>query len=140
MDKDTKTAHNRDCTGCKALNETNTHPKKKQGPAQIVRKIQKRNPKGKKLSGSPHRSLRHRHKKINYHLPSSDDEDMTDSKLPPKTLGFLCVSTNGGRRILHPNHRGTQNTLRDTKEHGRPTNLADNTSPPGNLDLHRETP
>ncbi len=35
--------------------------------------------------------------KINYHLPSSDDEDMTDSKLPPKTKGFLCVSADPRR-------------------------------------------
>ena len=59
---------------------------------QIVRKIKKRKPNEEKLPGSPRRSLRPRHKKINYHLPSSDDEDMTNSKLPPKSIGFLCVS------------------------------------------------
>ena len=71
------------------MNETNTRPKKKQGPDQIVRKVKKKKPKGEKLTGSPHRSLHPRHKKINYHLSNSDDEDMTDLKLSPKSVGFL---------------------------------------------------
>ena len=89
LDKDTRTDHSRDCTDCKELNEVNTHPKKKQGPDQIVRKVKKKKPKGEKLSGSPPQSLHLRHKKINYHLSRSDDEDMTDSKLSPKSIGFL---------------------------------------------------
>ena len=92
LDKDTKTTHSRDCKGWKVLNEANPLPKKKQGPDQTVRKGKKKKPKGEELSGSPRRSLRPRHKKITYHLPISDDEDMTDSKLTPKSIGFLCVS------------------------------------------------
>ena len=97
LDKDTRTDHNRDYTDCKALNETNTRPKKKQGPVQIVRKVKKKKPIGEKLSGSPHRSLCPRHKKIKYHLSSVDDDDMTDSKLSPKSIGFLYVSTDPRR-------------------------------------------
>ena len=48
LDKDTKAAHNRDCIVCKALNEANTRPKKKQGPAQKARKIKKKKLEGKK--------------------------------------------------------------------------------------------
>ena len=36
-------------------------------------------------------------KEITYHLPSSDEDDMTDSKLSPKSIGFLCVSTDPRR-------------------------------------------
>ena len=120
------------------MNEVNTHPKKKQGPDQIVRKVKKKKPKGEKLTGSPHRSLCPRHKKIKYHLSSVDDDDMTDSKLSPKSIGFLYVSTDprragqtaGGESFILTIVELSQNTLRDTKEHGRPTNLTDN-SPGG---------
>ena len=74
------------------MNEVNTLPKKNRGPVQTGRKKKKKKPKGEELSGSPHRSLRPRHKKITYHLPSSDEDEMTDSKLFPKSIGFLCVS------------------------------------------------
>ena len=75
----------------------NTLPKKKRGPVKTVRKRKKKKQEGGELLGSPHRSLRPRHKKITYHLPSSDEDDMTDSKLSPKTTGFLYVSTDPRR-------------------------------------------
>jgi hypothetical protein len=98
LDEETKTTHSRECKDYKSLIETNTLPKKKRGPVQtvgksILRKRKKKNPKEGNLSSSPRWSLHPRHKNITYHLPNSDEDDMTDSKLSPKSTGFLCVST-----------------------------------------------
>ena len=38
-------------------------------------------------------------KEITYHLPSSDEDDMTDSKVSPKSIGFLCVSADPRRAV-----------------------------------------
>jgi hypothetical protein len=97
LDEETRAAQSKECKGCKALSEANSSPRKKRGPANSAKKRKQNKPKKGELPRSPRRSLRIRHQKVIYHLPSSDEDDMSNSEMPSKNIGYLCVSADPRR-------------------------------------------